>query len=124
MNLTNCLLAKPHLHHDGYSWRYGPTHPSEEWVRKYSKQHGLIPSSLRRTTSSKVAIVKKRPTSKILLERLKEVVRQHLEEGEDFGVEVSAGYSSWRESNISDLTEEKEEKAIEFSLDFKFISYT
>ena len=93
-------------------------------LERYCKQHGLIPSSLRRTTSSKVAIVKKRPTSKILLERLKEVVRQHLEEGEDFGVEVSAGYSSWRESNISDLTKEKKEKAIEFSLDFKFISYT
>ena len=47
-----------------------------------------------------------------------------MEEGDDFGVEVSAGYSSWRESKISDLTKEKKEKAIEFSLDFKFISYT
>ena len=98
--------------------------PNDEWVRRHCKKHGLIPSSLRRTTSSKVALVKKRPTSKTLLQKLKEVVRQHLEEGDDFGVEVSAGYSSWRESNISDLTEEKEEKAIEFSLDFKFISYT
>ena len=81
MNLTNFLLAKPHLYHDGYSWRYGPTHPSEEWVRMYCKQHGLIPSSSRRTISSKVAIVKKRPTSKTLLQKLKEVVRQHLEQG-------------------------------------------
>lgn len=69
-------------------------------------------------------IVKKRPTSKTLLQKLKEVVRQHLEEEDDFGVKVSAGYSSWRESKISDLTMEKKEKAIEFSLDFKFISFT
>ncbi|KAI8953564.1 hypothetical protein F4801DRAFT_576455 [Xylaria longipes] len=46
------FMAKPHLYHDGYSWRFGPKRPTEEWVRRYCEKHGLTPSSLREGTSS------------------------------------------------------------------------
>ncbi|KAJ8133613.1 hypothetical protein O1611_g7 [Lasiodiplodia mahajangana] len=119
------LMAKPHLYHDGCSWRFGPKRPNEEWVRRYCKKHGLIPSSLREGTYShgRSAILKRRPNSKDLLLKLQEVVREYIEDSDDYGVEVSGVYSSWKESKTQDLMKEKEEKVVEFSLDFKFISY-
>ena len=90
------MLAKPHLHHDGYSWRYGPSHPKEEWVRQYCKKNDLIPSSLREGTFShgRSAILKRRPKSKDLLQKLQEVAREYIEEGDDYGVEISGNFSS------------------------------
>jgi len=52
------------------------------------------------------------------------VVREHIEGSDDYGVEVSGVYSSWKESKMQDLMKKKQEKVVEFSLDFKFISYT
>lgn len=69
------------------------------------------------------AILKRRPNSKDLLLKLQEVVREYIEDSDDYGVEVCGAYSSWKESKTQDLMKEKEEKVVEFSLDFKFISY-
>jgi hypothetical protein len=67
--------------------------------------------------------MKRRPKSKLLLQKLKEVVRYILdEESED--MEISGDFTSWKESTIEDFVEEKQEKVVEFSLDLKFISYT
>jgi hypothetical protein len=67
--------------------------------------------------------MKRRPKSKLLLQKLKEVVRDILdEESED--MEISGDFTSWKESTIEDFVEEKQEKVVEFSLDLKFISYT
>ena len=116
---------KPHLYHDGYSRHRGPTHPRDKWVGEHCKKRGLIPSSLfRRGKPSFVAIVRKRPASKPLLQKLQEVVRQHLEEEDDFGVKVRGDYYSWNESKAEDLMNEKTEKVVKFSVDFEFISYT
>ena len=117
-------MAKSSLHYDGEHWRYGPARHSEKWAREYCKKKGLVPSSLRSGPGSSKSIMKKRPASKALLQKLKEVIRQHLEGEEDFGVEVWGDYLSWKESNFSNLMVEKEEKCVEFSLDFSFVSYT
>ncbi len=67
-----------------------------------------------------------------LLLKLREVVREYLEDSDDYppprklaggGVEVSGVYSSWKKSKMQDLIKEKEEKVVDVSLDFKFISY-
>ena len=97
--------------------------PSEEWVRRYCKKHGLIPSSLRKGTYGWSAFFKRRPNSKDLLLKLQEVVKEYIEDSDDYGVEVSGVYSSWKESKTQDLMKEEKEKVVEFSLDFKFISY-
>jgi hypothetical protein len=55
---------------------------------------------------------------------LEEVVRQHLEQDDDFEVKVSGDYSSWKESKAEDLMTEKTEKVVKFSVNFEFISYT
>jgi hypothetical protein len=81
---------------------------------------------LREGTSShgRSAILKRRPNSKGLLLKLEELVREYIEDSDDYGVEVSGVYSSWKEHNMQDLIKEKEENVVEFSVDFKFISYT
>lgn len=68
-------------------------------------------------------IVRKRSTSLSLLQKLEEVVRQHFEQEDDFGVKVSGDYSSWKESKAEDLMIEKTEKVVKFSVNFEFISY-
>lgn len=80
---------------------------------------------MREGTSShgRSAIFKRRPNSKDLLLKLQEVVREYIEDSDDYGVEISGVYSSWKESKMQDFMKEKEEKIVEFSLDFKFISY-
>lgn len=117
-------MAKASLHHDGEHWRYGPSRRSEKWAREYCKKNGLIPSSLRRGGGSSESVLKKRPDSRALLQKLKEVVRQHLEGEEDFGVEIRGHYKSWAQSKESDLLAEMQEKYVGFDVSFHFHSYT
>jgi hypothetical protein len=69
-------------------------------------------------------ILRNRSTSGSLLQKLEEVVREHLKEKDDFRVKVSGDYSSWKESKAEDLMIEKTEKVVKFSVNFEFISYT
>lgn len=118
------LVAKSRLRHDGHDWFYGSTRRSEKWAKKYCKKFGLIPSELRREWDISDVVLKRRPYSRALLEKLKEVVRQHLEGEEDFGVELDGEYVEWFESKESDFTSFAEERrVVRFGLAFNFRSY-
>jgi hypothetical protein len=49
------------------------------------------------------------------MQKLEEVIRQHLEGEDDFRVKVSGDYSSRKESKAEDLMTEKTEKVVKFS---------
>lgn len=72
-------------------------------------------------------VIRKRTHFRSLVEKVEKVVEQHLKENEG-GVGMSMMASpqivSWNETSYEDITEEENEKRMEFRLGFKFISYT
>lgn len=102
--------------------------PNKEMVRRHCKEDDLIPSSLRQgslTLKERSSIIKRRrPKSKDLIIKLQEVVREYLEDRDDFGVNVLGDFSSWVETKELRVETEEEENRIEFSIDFKYVSYT
>ena len=125
---------RPHLHHNGVEWRYGPRRLSgrSKSVREHLKQRDLERSPTLQKISSRT-IIYNRPQVKTLAQKLEDVVEQHLKEnlygppplrGTDC-VRASSDISSWKESSEWIVMEDiKTKKIVEFTLDFWFISYT
>ncbi len=116
---------RPHLHHNGVEWRYGPQRLSgrSKSVREHLKQR----DSERLPTLQKISsrtIIYNRPQIKTLTQKLEEVVEQHLKENLEDCVRASSDISSWKESSEWVIMEDIKTKVVEFTLDFRFISYT
>lgn len=113
----------PHLHHNGVEWRYGPRRLSgrSKSVREHLKQRD---SERTPQNISSQTILYKCPQVKTLTQKLEGVVEQHLKENPEDCVRASSDISSWKESSEWVVLEDIRTKVVEFSLDFRFISYT
>ena len=116
---------RPHLHHNGVEWRYGPRRLSgrSKSVREHLKQRDSKRSPTLQKISS-LTIIHNRPQIKTLAQKLEGVVEQHLRENPGDCVRASSEISYWKESSEWVVMEDIKTEVMEFSLEFRFISYT
>ena len=117
---TDCSLAKPDIFWDGISWRQGPARLSSAQLSKRLRNgNRLVPAS--RMRFDKHVIMKKRPHTKVLFQKLEEVLKNHFSEqkDEDDLVEVFLNCSSWNETQVSNVLKTEEEVSFDFKLEIK-----
>ncbi len=73
-------------------------------------------------------ILKKRPYTRTLLEKLEKVVKEHFKdntlEGNTTAAMASSDILTWKQIYMEDIGKKDEQKITEFSINFKHISYT